>query len=368
MNTKKFNFDGIVTKYLEDEKIVEHFYKIAQADNSVLITGETGVGKELVARLIYANSKRSKKKFVAINCGSQTDTLLHSLLFGHKKGAFTSADRDHTGYFEEANGGTIFLDELCETSKGFQTSLLRVLENNVIRKVGDEKDIKINVRVLVACNKNIYHAVGKGLFREDLYYRLNIFQIFIPPLRDRIDDIRLLTDYFIGKFAHQYDKKIQGISDDAMKILLNHDWKGNVRELKNTLEYAVVMSDTETINPYGLPPRLSRIVSPFSIFHPDMSKAAPTNKEIESFIAEYSEESKHNLSPENDFSNPTVRSENLDFEKAKEKFEKQYLVNLLIKTKGNISEMAKLSNLNRKFIYRRLEQFGVSIDNYRNKF
>ena len=359
MTKTNFNFGDVVSNYLNDVKIVERFYKIAQADNSVLITGETGVGKELVAWLIFANSKRRKNKFVPVNCGAMTDTLLQSLLFGHKKGSFTSADKDHTGYFEEANGGTIFLDELCETSIDFQTNLLRVLENKTIRKLGDEKDININVRVLAACNKNIYSSVEKGLFREDLYYRLNTFQIHIPPLRDRIDDIYLLAEYFTDMFAMQHNKNLVGISNNAMKILLSHDWKGNVRELKNAIEYAVVMSDTETMSSNDLPPQISHILSPFSIFHPDIKIPSLTKDEI----TESTEDHEHKRSLKDSVSQYL----DLDYEKSKEMFEKQYFVNLLINTKGNITEIAKISNLNRKFIYRRLEQFGISVDAYRKK-
>ena len=176
MTKKNFKSGQVVSKFLNDEQVVKRFQKIAQANSPVLITGETGVGKELIAWMIYANSKRSQNKFVTFNCCNVSDNLLESLLFGHKKGSFTSADRDHTGYFEEADGGTIFLDELCETSLNFQAKLLRFLETKVIRRLGDEKDIKVDVRIIASCNRNVFTGVKKGAFREDLYYRLNTFQ------------------------------------------------------------------------------------------------------------------------------------------------------------------------------------------------
>ena len=347
MSKKDFNSGKVVSKYLDDEQVVKRFKKIAQADSSVLLTGETGVDKELIAWMIFANSKRCHNKFVTFNCCNVSDNLLESLLFGHKKGSVTSADRDHVGYFEEANGGTIFLDELCETSVEFQAKLLRFLETKVIRRLGDEKDIKVDVRIIAACNRNVFTAVKKGAFREDLYYRLNTFQIYIPALRDRVEDIELLANYFTDIYASQYDKNLLGITSDTLKILLNHEWKGNVRELRNTMEYAVIMTDTEHIDTDDLPPTINPSKSPFAIFLPenqenDDCSANPQLAKIQDYF-------------------------NLDFAQSKDLFERMYLENLLEMTKGNISEMAKKSKLNRKFIYRKLEQFGISIEDFRKK-
>ena len=342
MNKEDFDSGQVISNYLNDEQVVKRLKKIAQANSPVLITGETGVGKELIAWMIFKNSKRSMNKFVSLNCSNIADNLLESLLFGHKKGAFTSADKDHIGYFEEANGGTIFLDELCETSLDFQTKLLRFLETKVIRRLGDEKDIIVDVRIIAATNKNVFDAVKIRAFREDLYYRLNTFQIYVPALRERVEDIALLANYFTAMYATQNNKNILGISSDTLKILLNHEWRGNVRELKNTMEYAVVMTDTDYINTNNLPPTINRNNSLFSFFQPVTNKneEIQKNNEIKDYL-------------------------NLDFAQYKEIFERMYLENLLKMTKGNISEMAKKSKLNRRFIYRKLEQFGLSIDDYR---
>ena len=367
MNQKDFNSGSVVSNYLNDIKIVERFKKIAQADNSVLITGETGVGKELVAWLIYANSNRSKSKFVTVNCGSISSDLLESLMFGHKKGSFTSAIRDHKGFFEEANGGTIFLDELCETTINFQTNLLRVIENKVIRKVGDDKDTPINVRVLAACNKNIHIEVKNGNFREDLYYRLNTFQIHIPPLRDRVEDIYLLAEYFTDLFTSQYNKNLVGISNEAVKMLLNHDWKGNVRELKNTIEYAVVMADSETIKPDNLPQNIHHIDSPYSRFYPDTDTSVQTENRVENELNNPVIPAKQTLVIDENKSQFYDINESLDFEKSKENFEKQYLLNLLEITKGNILDIVSISKMNRQKIYRKLKKYGIDAEIFRNK-
>lgn len=177
-------------------------------DSSVFLIGETGVGKDLLAEMIYKNSSRSNKNFVTVNCGGLPENLLESMLFGHKKGAFTDAIREKTGYFQEANFGTLFLNEITETSEKFQIKLLKALEKNVIRKVGGDSDIPVDVRVIAATNKDIFREVKKGKFREDLFYRLNIFQIQIPALRERIDDIQILTHYFAEEFGTKYNKKI----------------------------------------------------------------------------------------------------------------------------------------------------------------
>jgi len=220
---------------------------------TVLIYGETGTGKELVAQAIHQTSPRANGPFVKVNCGAIPETLLEAELFGYVKGAFTDAVTDKPGRFELAHGGTIFLDEIGEISPSVQVKLLRVLQEREFERLGGTKTIKVDVRIIAATNKDLRKAVREGHFREDLYYRLNVIPIYIPPLRERRDDIPLLVDYFVEKLRRQTGRPIDGVSPDAMCILLNHSWPGNIRELENALEYAFVVCKGGYIQPYHLP-------------------------------------------------------------------------------------------------------------------
>ena len=223
-------------------KMGKFIRQIAQSDATVLIQGETGTGKELVARKIHANSKRKDGVFVAVNCSAIAEKLFESELFGHVKGAFTDAWKDKKGRFELADGGTLFLDEIGELSPRFQAKLLRVLQEKTFEKVGGTQTFKVDVRILAATNKNLKKAVKNGIFRQDLYYRLNVIKINVPPLRDRKEDIPLLVGHFVAKYDLKYSKSITGISDSAMNALKNYSFPGNVRELKNFIERAVVLA------------------------------------------------------------------------------------------------------------------------------
>jgi len=237
-----FDRTQVIGNSLSIQKVMEKVKIIAPLDTTILITGETGVGKDLFADLIYRNSKRKNQKFVAVNCGGLPENLLESMLFGHKKGSFTDAIRDKIGYFQEADGGTLFLDEITETTKTFQVKLLRVLEKSAIRQVGGDMDIEVDVRVIASTNKNIEDEVREGNFRMDLYYRLNVIHLKIPPLRERREDILLLTNAFIREFSDKYDKPNLEISDTVISVLLSCEWEGNIRELKNAIEHAVAMT------------------------------------------------------------------------------------------------------------------------------
>jgi len=230
--------------------------KVAKHKTTVLISGESGTGKELVAKSIHLTGDRSGKPLVTVNCGGIPETLLESELFGHKKGAFTGADKDKKGLFEEADTGTIFLDEIGEMPPPLQVKLLRVLQGDEIRPVGDSKTRKINVRVIAATSKNLKEEAAKGLFREDLFYRLNVLHIHVPPLRERLEDVPVLCQHFINTFNMSLNKKIQSIAPEAMSIIRNHTWPGNVRELENVIEHAIVVADGHRILPENLPPEL----------------------------------------------------------------------------------------------------------------
>ncbi len=230
--------------------------QVAETNSTVLIYGETGTGKELVAKALHENSKRSKGPLVRINCAAMPDTLLESELFGHEKGAFTGAVTRRRGCFEEARGGTIFLDEIGELSAVAQAKLLRVLQEKEFQPLGSSKTVQVDVRVVAATNKDLEQEVTKGNFRSDLYYRLNVFPIFLPALKDRGPDILLLADFFIVKYAREFSKQVKRISTAAIDLLLAYHWPGNVRELENCIERAVLLTDKESIESRHLPPSL----------------------------------------------------------------------------------------------------------------
>lgn len=236
--------------------------QVADSSTTVLIHGETGTGKELVARAIHKNSPRSQGPFVAVNCAAMPDTLLESELFGHERGAFTGASQRRRGKFEEANGGTIFLDEVGELSGVAQAKLLRVIQERQFQPLGSNTNIRVNVRIIAATNRNLQQDVEAGNFRPDLYYRLNVFPIYMPPLRDRGGDIIMLADYFVEKYARQLKKNIKRISTPAIDMLLSYHWPGNVRELENCIERAVLLATGDTIESIHLPPSLQMKTTP----------------------------------------------------------------------------------------------------------
>jgi two-component system response regulator AtoC len=242
--------------YTEDKAMAEvlnFVAKVADYDTTVLISGETGTGKELIARALHFSGKRAKGPFVAVNCGAIPEKLLESELFGHMKGAFTDAVRNKPGLFEEARGGTLFLDEIGELPLELQVKLLRVLQEGEIRRLGDTKDIKIDARVVAATVRDLEGEVKEGRFREDLFYRLNIIPIDIPPLRERRSDIPGLIEIFIDRYATKYSKAIEGISKDATTKLLSYGWPGNVRELENLIERGVILEDSAMLSPGSFP-------------------------------------------------------------------------------------------------------------------
>jgi transcriptional regulator with PAS, ATPase and Fis domain len=267
--------EGIVGKSAAIRKVIDLTRKVAPTDSTILITGETGTGKELIARFIHHLSSRSDKPFVALNCGAIPETLLESELFGHKKGAFTDASSDKKGLFEEANDGTFFLDEIGELSLFTQVKLLRVIENQEIRPVGSNETKKINVRIIAATNKDLVEAVKDGRFREDLFFRINVIQVHIPPLRERKEDIPLLTAYFLHKYNRQLKKKVTDISEEAMTMLLNYNYPGNVRELENIVQHAIVVAEGSMFSKNELPsfvPAMQYLPEPIELIFKTMEE------------------------------------------------------------------------------------------------
>ncbi len=249
---QKNSFCGMIGKDREMLKIFSTIKKVSNTLANILILGESGTGKELVARAIHENSSRSKMPFVAINSGGIPENLLESELFGYMKGSFTGAYADRAGFFEMARGGTIFLDEIGELSPVLQVKLLRVVQEKTFRRIGGAEDIKVDVRIISATNQNLQEKVKKGEFREDLYYRLNVIPIFIPPLRERREDIPFLINNFIGKYAKMFGKEIRNISSYAMELLMNYDFPGNIRELENIIERSIAMESSNIILPESL--------------------------------------------------------------------------------------------------------------------
>ena len=300
--------------------LLETIAMVAPTEATVLISGESGTGKELVASAVHFNSNRKDKPFVKLNCAAITETLLESELFGHEKGAFTGADRKKDGRFLQADGGTIFLDEIGEMPFAMQAKLLRVLQEKELTRVGGEKVITVDVRVITATNKVLQEQVQQGAFREDLYYRLNVVALEIPPLRARRGDIPLLTQAFLEKYTAKNGKSIQGFTPAAMKHLMNYDWPGNIRELMNTIERGVILSRTDFLD-----------IEDFSMINGGSSQ--PSQAEID----------------------PMPPSEIQPLEAV----EKNAILQALELTEGNKSEAARKLGITRRTLHQKLKRYGV---------
>ena len=249
----KFHFKNIIGRSEKMVKVFELIHHIAPYDSSVLIIGESGTGKELIANAIHYNSPRASMPFIKVSCASLSEGIIESELFGHEKGAFTGAIASRKGRFEMAHQGTLFLDEVEDIPPATQIKLLRVLQESEFERVGGNKTLQVDIRIIASSNRDLQEAVRNGIFREDLYYRLNVVNIKLPPLRDRREDIAFLVNFFIDKFNQKYNMKVKGISQRAMNILIDYDWSGNVRELENTIESILVINSPEVIDIQHLP-------------------------------------------------------------------------------------------------------------------
>jgi two-component system, NtrC family, response regulator AtoC len=300
--------------------------KIAEFKTTVLIGGESGTGKELVARAIHRLSPRAQAPFIAVNCGAIPDTLLESELFGHRKGAFTDANRDRKGLFEEASGGTLFLDEIGELPLGLQVKLLRVLQEGEIRRLGDSQDVKVDVRVVAATARDLSAEVGRGAFREDLFYRLNVFALRLPALRERREDIPLLVEHFLARMNARMGLAVVGTSPEAMRLLVDHDWPGNVRELENCVERAIVLCEGTHIEVEALPERLRR-TSP-------LPAVAPSGAEDDG---------------------------DLSIKRASRRSEESLIRRALQKTRGNRTRAAELLEISHRALLYKIKEYGIAI-------
>lgn len=313
---QKYDFSNIIAKSAPMEDVLKLTGRVAISDATVLIQGESGTGKELIARALHYNSPRKEKPLITVNCPSIPETLMESEMFGHVRGAFTGALKDRKGKFEMADKSTIFLDEIGDLKQNLQARLLRVLQEKEIERVGDSAAIKVDVRIVAATNKNLHELVTQGKFREDLYYRLNVVTIPIPPLRERKDDIPFLIDHFIKKYDKGREFKL---TDEAQKILLDYDWYGNVRELENTIERAIVISTEPLITPGSLPPMIKQ---PAVIKTQSSSNFSETNLTLN-------------------------------------EIERKAIINALRQTNGNQTRAAKLLDIPRHVLIYRMKKLGI---------
>jgi DNA-binding NtrC family response regulator len=251
-----YQLNGLIGQTPAMKEVFDLIVQVCKTDCTVLILGESGTGKELVARAIHKNSRRRHMPLITVNCGAIPENLQESELFGHVKGSFTGADKDKIGILQEADGGTVFLDEIGEMSLSTQVKLLRFLQYGEIRRIGENRPVHVDVRLIAATNMDLEEAIETKVFREDLYYRLNVVAIYLPPLRDRRDDIPLLANHFLNRFSQKMEKRVKGISPDAMAALMDYDWPGNVRELENAIERAVVLTRSDLIELEDLPPKV----------------------------------------------------------------------------------------------------------------
>ncbi|MEW5744747.1 MAG: sigma-54 dependent transcriptional regulator [Nitrospirota bacterium] len=312
---ERFTFSNIIARSESMQMVLEQVARIAKTECTVHVQGESGTGKELIAKAIHLASLRNEAPFVAINCAAIPETLLESALFGHERGAFTGAVKSSRGLFAQADGGTIFLDEIGDMPLSIQAKLLRVLQERQFYPVGSEKPAEVDIRVIVATNKDLEAEVKKGSFREDLFYRIHVIPIYLPPLRDRREDIPLLADYYLKNMAEQMNKPLKGFTPEAMQKLMSYDWPGNVRELRNSIEYAAAMSHQETIT--------------------------------EDLILQ----------------NRDVQSEEIKpLKEARDAFERGYLIRMLEFTKGNVSKASMLAGKYRADFYNLMKKYNLNPD------
>lgn len=319
----KYRIESVISNSSRMQEVFEMMHRVADSNATVLLRGESGTGKTIVAKAIHYTSKRAKKPFIVVNCSALPETLLESELFGHEQGAFTGAHTSKKGRFEQAEGGTLFLDEIGELSQNVQVKLLNVIQDREFQRLGGTKAIKSDVRLITATNKDLEHALEEGLFREDLYYRLNVFPVYLPPLRERKTDILLLAEHFLQKYNEENDKDIRRISTPAIDLLMQYHWPGNVRELQNCIERAVLICDEDSIKSYHLPPSLQ--------------------------------------------SSETVSDRNpVAFAAAVENFERELIVEALKKTNGNQTKAANLLDSSLRIINYKIGRYEIDPKQYKS--
>ncbi len=345
------------------KKVFDVISKLAKVNTPVLIRGESGTGKELVAKAIHYNSPRKDEKFVTINCGAISENLIESELFGHEKGAFTGADQRKIGKFQFAEGGTIFLDEIGDISAAMQVKLLRVLQEKTFMPVGSNREIKVDVRIIAASHKPFEEMIKDGSFREDLFYRLNVLPVYLPPLRERKTDIPHLVNHYIQYFNNVHNLKVGGAEPEAMEVLSNYSWPGNIRELRNIIEHCFIMESSDMIHVNSLP----------SIVFKDQKKVEAKDQVAEDSVIDLQDIQNSVLdsapvakSGEVHFSFGTKLLEGgkLDFAIAKDEFEREFIVQALKLNKGRINQTALNANIPKKTLLRKIEKYEINPKDY----
>ncbi|MEO5669016.1 MAG: sigma-54 dependent transcriptional regulator [Bdellovibrionota bacterium] len=317
------------------QRVFELIDRLAKVTTSVLIRGENGTGKELVARAIHAHSARRSKPFVAVNCGAIPEALVESELFGHEKGAFTGADQRKIGRFQFASGGTLFLDEVAELPTAVQVKLLRVLQERKVNPVGSNREFPVDVRIIAATNRNIEKMMTEGRFRNDLFYRLNVMPVFLPPLRERVDDIPALVAHFIKTFNEKHARSITSLAPETAKQLMTYSWPGNIRELENSVEHAFVLTDSDQIK-----------IEDF----PDHIREALLDKE-EGWNLPFDE-------------SEAPKPQGLDFRAAKEDFEKDFIARALKQNKGRINQTCDRAGIPKNTLLRKMQKYGIQASDF----
>ena len=322
----RYRMHNIIGNCGSMRNVYEQIVQVADSTATVLIRGESGTGKELVARAVHYGGERRNNAFVSVNCAALPENLIESELFGHEKGAFTGATQQRKGRFEMANGGTLFLDEIGDISPAVQVRLLRVVQEKMFERVGSNESIPVNVRVLAATSRNLEQEMAEGTFRDDLYYRLNVFPIILPPVRERRSDIMLLVDHFLQKYSGMYGKNIKRISTSAINMMMAYHWPGNVRELENCIERAVLTAADEVIHGYNLPPSLQT-----------------------------SDETRTSIFP----------VEGADLKAMVESYETEILIDALKKHRGNAAASARYLNTTQRIINYRIQKLDIHPENYK---
>lgn len=314
--------------------VFDLIHRLCKVDTNVLIRGENGTGKELVARAIHFNSPRKSGAMIAINCGAIPENLMESELFGHEKGSFTGAHERKIGKFQLANNGTIFLDEIAELKPEMQVRLLRVLQEKKFMPVGSNREVKTDARIIAATNRNLEKMIEEGTFREDLFYRLNVMPIFLPPLRDRIDDIGELSQYFMKRFSRAHNRTITGITDEAMAVLKRYRWPGNIRELENVIERSFIVENSDRITLQSLPETL-------------VTKA------------------KESMTPSQS-AQVSAGGVQMDYDAFKEQAEKEFIVNALRANKGRINKTVAEANIPKNTLLRKIKRYEINVDDFKD--
>lgn len=343
------------------QKVFDVISKLAKVNTPVLIRGESGTGKELVAKAIHYNGPRKDNKFVAVNCGAISENLIESELFGHEKGAFTGADSRKIGKFQYADGGTLFLDEIGDISATMQVKLLRVLQEKKFTPVGSNREITTDVRIIAASHQPFEEMIKDGRFREDLFYRLNVLPVYLPPLRDRKTDIPHLINYYVDYFNNIHGLEVKGAAPDALKAMQNYAWPGNIRELRNTVEHSFIMESGDQITLGSLPPK---ITNQEHVETTDTQDTIIDFKGIKDSVLD--RDKSESPGDEYQFSFATREGDQikLDFQRAKDQFEEEFIVQALKLNNGKINQTALNANIPKKTLLRKIEKYEINPKDY----